>query len=252
MSKKDILSLFTVAALVAILAAVVVLLIFSIATLRRVTHLDRFFAAMNEDYLSIIDGSPAEGAQDEPVCVPGDPDTTDQPFIGDPAAPVVMVEYSDFECPFCGRFFVETYPLIKERYIDNGLVRLYFKDFPLEDVHSLARPAAMAGQCIFRRYGAEAFFAFRNRMFDGQSKLRGAEDVDRLALQSGLTEEELKACYNDQSITEAVNADLAEADALGITATPSFVINGMLIVGAVPFSEFQRAIDEALAGEVCR
>ncbi|MGI9255540.1 MAG: DsbA family protein [Salinispira sp.] len=163
----------------------------------------------------------------------------------DPDAPVVIVEYSDFECPFCAQFVIGAYPQIKSTYIDSGIARIVFKDFPLDNYHPLAIPAAVAANCVAQELGDAAFFAYHDRLFFQQSELSESTIIN-WARDAGLSDEQINACIADPSMEDEILADRSEGSRAGIDGTPSFVINGELIVGAQPYAVFKQSIERAL------
>lgn len=244
----------------------IAVLVLNVYTLRRVVYLDRFFTTVSEDYRAIRNtvgepqgaiaengnGNDSGGGAGGRVCVSSDLDLDSDPFIGDPNAPVVIVEYSDFECPFCSRYFSDSYGIIKERYIDTGLARLYFKDFPLDNIHPLARPTAITANCLYDQKGSAAFFAFHDRLFELGGRLISTDYIRQLAIEGGADAAALEACASNPEYSAEIDADIAEGSTVGVTGTPSFVINGEVVIGAVPFVEFERVIEDALAGNGCQ
>jgi len=239
-------------------------LILNIFIVQRVVYLDRFFNSVSAEYRAIRGGA---GAPTEPAvaqadsggansggsdraCISVDLDLGSDPVLGDPSAPVVMVEYSDFECPFCSRYFSETYSQIKSTYIDTGMVRLYYKDFPLDNIHPLARYASIAANCVYDDQGDAAFFEAHDKIFELQARL-SRESITQIALESGISAATLASCENDSSYSSEIDDDIAEGQSIGINGTPSFVINGELVIGARPYNDFERAIEDALAGNGC-
>lgn len=186
---------------------------------------------------------PAPPTPSGPVDVP----TEGWPTIGDPDAPVTIVEYTDFQCPYCGRHVAQTFPQIKENYIDTGLVRYVFKDFPLS-FHLEAEPAALAARCA---HDQEAFMEMHEVLFSRQGEWGGQSNVTDIfvgyADELGLDTAVFSECVNSDKYVTAVQADLAEGSQIGVTGTPSFLINGNLVVGALPYSTFEQAIESALA-----
>ncbi|MCA9980442.1 MAG: DsbA family protein, partial [Anaerolineales bacterium] len=186
---------------------------------------------------------PQPAAPTEPVDVP----IEGWPTIGDPDAPVTIVEYTDFQCPYCGRYFAQTFPQIKENYIDTGLVRYVFKDFPL-DFHLEADEAALAARCA---HDQEAFMPMHDLLFERQGEWGGQSNVTEIfvgyADELGLDTAAFSECINSDKYVAAVQADLAEGFQVGVTGTPSFLVNGNLVVGALPYSSFSQAIESLLA-----
>ena len=197
------------------------------------------------------EGTLADAYQPQPTPTP--PASVEVPVgdafaIGDPDAPVTIVEYSDFQCPFCSRYFEQTYPQIIENYVDTGQVRYVFKDFPLQSIHPQAVKAAEAARCAGEQ---NAFLAMHDELFIRQGQWSEQENAVELFIgysdEIGLDSGAFADCLESGRYEEAVMADLAEGTALGITGTPSFFIDGQLISGAYPYAEFERVIEAALA-----
>jgi protein-disulfide isomerase len=163
----------------------------------------------------------------------------DDPALGPEDAPVVMIEFSDFNCPYCGRFAHETLPLLRENYADQ--VRFVYRDFPILGESSLQ--AAIAAECA---YAQGAFWEYHDVLFENQGNFSQPMLI-RFAEELGLDVVQFTACQRDEATRDAVIADYAEAQRLGVTGTPTFFINGRRMVGAQPYEVFQRMIDEELA-----
>ena len=174
---------------------------------------------------------------------------TDGAFsIGDADAPVVIVEFTDFQCPFCSRHFLQTFPQIKAEYVDTGKVRYVFMDFPLSSIHPQAQLAAEAARCA----GDQAFHAeMHDLLFSRQDAWNGRDDVATIfsgfAAELGLDTVAFDACLKAGTHREAVLANLDYGISLGIDGTPAFFVNGNFISGAQPFEVFQQAIESLLA-----
>lgn len=173
------------------------------------------------------------------------------PFgIGNPDAAVTIVEYTDFACPFCQRYAVETYPQIKENYVDTGLVRYIFKDLPLTSIHPRAAMAAFAARCAADQGALEDM---RQILFTRQDEWKTAQDAEELlGFYNGYMEElgldtaVFTECLYTNKHQTAIVADLEEAMSFGIQGTPAFFINDTFISGAQPYEEFERLIEEML------
>lgn len=164
---------------------------------------------------------------------------------GDDDAPVTIVEFSDYQCPFCKRFAEETLPGITEKYIDTGRVRLVFRDLPLGN-HPRAIPAANAARCAMDQEGMDAYWQYHDLLFANQ---RALEDDDLRSYASeieGLDLDEFATCLEENRFGEEIQADLMAAGQVGISGTPAFVINGKLVSGAQPLPVFEQVINEAL------
>jgi protein-disulfide isomerase len=160
------------------------------------------------------------------------------PELGSKDAPVTIVEFSDFQCPFCGR----AEPALKqvhEKYGDK--VRLVYMDFPL-GMHEHAIDAASAGRCAGEQ---GKFWPFHDAMFADQAKLAPA-DLKADAKKLGLDTAKFDACFDKGKYKPEIEADLAQGRSLGIDGTPAFYINGRPMNGAQPFEKFQSTIDEEL------
>ncbi len=162
----------------------------------------------------------------------------DDPSLGSAKAPVTIVEFSDFQCPFCSRAEA-TIEDVVARYGDR--VRLVYRDFPL-DMHSNADRAAQAAECA-RSQGK--YWEMNRAMFADASKLSAADLVET-AKRIGLDPARFQGCLDSGASRDAVQKDLAEGRALGITGTPTFFINGIMIVGARELQVFTDVIDDEL------
>jgi protein-disulfide isomerase len=183
------------------------------------------------------------------AAIPVDIPLEESPAKGEAGAPVVVVEYSDYQCPFCWRHFQETMPQLQE-YIDAGQVRYVFKDFPIRRIHPEAQKAHEAARCAREQGGDEAYWQMHDLIFASQDEWSGnPQSVDALkalAADAGLDGAAFDACLDDGRYEAVVGADLVEGEGLGITGTPTFFINGIRLVGAQPFVVFEQAIEAAL------
>ena len=169
--------------------------------------------------------------------------------LGRDDAPVTVVEFADYQCPFCRKFHAETFVELKKNYIDTGKVRYVSRDLPL-DFHPDAPGAAVAARCAGEQH---EFWEMRDLMVVNAADLSPASLL-KYGGQINLDMTAFSACLNDKKYTAAVQKDIADAGTLGISGTPSFVvgktakdeINGVRIVGAVPYSVFDTAIKNQL------
>ncbi|MBI2664666.1 DsbA family protein [Candidatus Woesearchaeota archaeon] len=198
-------------------------------------------------------GSEGSVAVREPVAAqPSAPSPTptvdvqigDAPALGDENAPVTLIEFSDFQCPFCGRHFSQTHSQIKQQYIDTGKVRFVYKHFPLDSIHPQATPAALASECA-REQGK--FWEYHDLIFQNQQSL-GDASYKQWASQLSLDTNKFNGCYDSQKYIERVRSDLQQGTDAGVRGTPGFLLNGVAISGAQPFDVFQQAIEAALSG----
>lgn len=169
----------------------------------------------------------------------------DAPGQGNPKAPVTLVEYSDFQCPFCLRHFTTTMPQLQS-YIDAGQVYFVFKDFPLESLHPQSEKAHESARCARELGGDKAFWSMHDLLFTNQQQWANNSDhinvFKALAVQAGLPQAEFNQCLDSGRYEAAVRASIIEGQQLGIRGTPTFFINGRTMIGAQPFSAFQRVI----------
>jgi protein-disulfide isomerase len=167
------------------------------------------------------------------------------PVKGSPDAPVTIIEYSEFQCPFCARFVQETLPLIQENYIATGKVRLIFRNFP---VHQQAVVAGGAAVCAQEQ---GKFWDMHDTLFAQQEEW--SENSDFLALLEGyakdigLDAEQFTSCLNAEEWLAKLEKDFEAGREAGVEGTPSFFINDQAIVGAQPFETFQEVIEQELA-----
>lgn len=164
----------------------------------------------------------------------------DDPVLGDADAPVTVVEFSDFQCPFCQRV-VPTLKRVRETYGDR--VRIVWKDFPLTSIHPQAFKAAEAGQCA-REQGR--FWEYHDRLFANQQALE-PELLKKYAADLGLDAAQFNSCLDTAKYAERVQEQMGAGAQLGVSSTPSIFINGRLLSGAQPYETFTAVIDEELA-----
>jgi protein-disulfide isomerase len=166
----------------------------------------------------------------------------DDPSAGNVNAKVIVVEFSDFQCPFCAKA-LPTVSQIKETYGDKIL--FVYRDFPLHDIHPEAGKAAEAAQCAFEQ---GLFWEYHDNIFEKQGEWVGVgvPKFKEYAGALGLNVESFNECLDSGKYADEVEADLLEGQHFGVTGTPSFFINGRKITGAQPFSVFQDIIDEEL------
>lgn len=166
-----------------------------------------------------------------------------QPSMGTPGAPVVLVLFSDFQCAYCREEakqlrtnLLKTYP--KE-------VRLYFKDFPIEQLHPWAVPASVAGRCIFRQ-SAASFWDFHDWIFENQGQI-APETLRTKVLDwvqsKGLDAASFTACFDSKATLPEVEKSLAEGKALRVNSTPTMFVNGRQLPGSIPFAQLKNIID---------
>lgn len=170
----------------------------------------------------------------------------DASAMGDPAAPVIIEEYSDFQCPFCRIFHEETLDLIEEEYVSTGKVHFVFRNYAFIGPESTA--AANASLCAAEQ---NRFWEYSDILFANQTgeNVGAYSDVRLLgfAAELDLDQEEFSSCFDESRYQDQIDTDLIDGGRAGIQSTPSFTINGKLFIGALPIEDFRVAIDEALA-----
>ena len=167
-------------------------------------------------------------------------DIGDSPSQGPASAKVVVVEFGDFECPYCG----EEEPVVTQMLSDYaGRIRFVFKEFPLASIHPYAE---LAAEAALAANAQGKFWPYHDALYANQSAL-GRSDLDTYASQLGLDLTKFDAALDDGTYVAAVAADVTEGTALGVDGTPTFFINGIAVVGAVPYSDLQSVIDAQLA-----
>ena len=173
-----------------------------------------------------------------------DPRITDfDKVLGSPDAPVTIVEYSSYTCPHCARFHRETLPRLKTEYIDIGVARLVFRDFPLD---GMALRAGMMARCL----PDPLFFSMNEVLFAQQQDWARAADpvgaLGNLGRVAGLNQDAFQACMADEALADRIiQLRLEGAQHYGVNSTPTFVINGEVLAGAQPFERFASLIEAA-------
>ena len=177
-------------------------------------------------------------------------DYAGEPALGNKNAKVVVVEFDDFQCPFCKRFHDQTEGQLKKDYIDTGKILFVHKDFPLP-FHTEADEMQESAQCA-RDQGEEKFWTFRETVFSKQTDWAGKSNVFDLAKQYaaevGLDTTKFNTCVDSAKYRSEIQQDIKEGSTAGVSGTPTFYINGLQLVGAQPYSSFKQVIDAELAG----
>jgi protein-disulfide isomerase len=169
--------------------------------------------------------------------------------MGDAKAPLVMVEYTDFQCPFCQQFHNTAFAQIKANYIDTGKLRFVSRDFPL-DFHDNARRAATAGRCAAEQ---GKYWEMRHVMIVNAEALK-ADNLATYAANIKMDVPKFQACLASDKYKAQIDSDIAEGGVAGVQGTPSFVIgrvdhdklDGVRMVGAMPYAQFDAKIQELL------
>jgi protein-disulfide isomerase len=171
--------------------------------------------------------------------------TANSPVLGNPSAPITLVEYSDFECPVCRnlhdslRGLLPNYPQVK----------VIFKDYPLDTIHPWARTAALAGRCAYQQ-DPKAFWKMYDSIYDNQDVISASNVYDKVtdyATKAGLNPEVFKACMSAPETAQTIDASIANGNLLEVRSTPTVFVNGRRIVGADP-----RTVQQYLDYEVAQ
>lgn len=164
--------------------------------------------------------------------------------IGPADAPIVLVEFSDYQCPYCQRWHEQVYTSLMAAY--PGQVRLVYRNLPLTQIHPQAMNAAEAAMCAGEQ---NAYWQYHEKLFANSDAL--SDDIyARLAADLGLDAADFESCMTDHKYLDEIQADMQFAIDLGVQSTPTFFINGLAVVGAQPLNVFQQVIDQELAGEI--
>ena len=186
----------------------------------------------------------------EPVKISMD----DDPIIGNPDAPITIVEFSDFQCPFCARFHTQTLPLLLEEYIEQDKVKIVFRDFPIQSIHPNALPASIAAECANDQ---NKFREMHDVLFEKQNSWNRVETNDALSLFSQyasdmeLDQEIFDSCLTSGKHIPEIQNDLNDGRDYGVSGTPGFFVGNdqigfVELKGAQPFESFKKVIDAQL------
>jgi protein-disulfide isomerase len=172
------------------------------------------------------------------------------PLLGEETAQLAIIEFSDYQCPYCKRFIDQTFPKLKSSYIDTGKVQYLTRDFPL-NFHPKAKGAAIAANCSLQQ---DAYWSMRDSLFENMKQLSD-EVYQQAATSLSLDMNKFSSCLLDEAIASKIQQDVAYGTSLGIRGTPSFIIgrvennqliNPKLVVGAQSFETFALLIDSLL------
>ncbi|MCA9392271.1 DsbA family protein [candidate division WWE3 bacterium] len=182
----------------------------------------------------------------------------DDPVLGDANAPVTMIEFSDYECPYCKRNFEDTFPQIVENYIDTGMVKYVFRDLPLYFHDPAATKEANIANCAREQGGDEMYYKMHDALYTATgSNGAGFTDavLDDIVNDLGLDGDALKTCYEEERYATEITSDANDAAAVGANGTPTFfigasdpsgTIQGERVVGALPYASVKAVIDSYL------
>lgn len=169
------------------------------------------------------------------------------PLQGNPNAKLKIVEFGDFRCPFCDRFFKDTLPQLQKDYIDTGKVSFYFRHYQFLGPASVV--AGNAAECANEQ---GKFWVFHNYLYENQppesdTSLYTTDKLTPIAGQLGLNADQFRSCLDSKKYDKNISDDLAAGQKAGVSGTPTVFINGLPIVGAQPYSAFKTVIDQELS-----
>ncbi len=204
--------------------------------------------------ISDLTGTQVADGGNLPTAAPTQPTPTPTPTLnvadlidddsvkGDANAPVTIVEWSDYECPFCARFYSDTLSQIDEKYIKTGKVKLIYRDFPLS-FHTQAQKSAEAAECAGEQ---GKYFDMHDKLFEN-GVTGGVASFKAYAKEIGLDTVKFNTCLDSGSMASEVQKDFLDGQKAGIQGTPGFVVNGVAVSGAQPFSVFEQIIEAELS-----
>ena len=209
-----------------------------------------------EDAISRLEAK-LDRVQVQPSAAPPQPlriSADDDPIRGDPNAPITIIEFSDFQCPFCARFHTQTLPSLMEEYINTGKVNFVYRDFPIQSIHPNALPASVAAECANEQ---EKYWEYHDILFEKQSSWSRLDSNTAIATFSQFAQdielemEQFNSCLASGKYLQEVQNDLNDGRDYDITGTPGFFIGNdeigfVKLNGAQPFDSFKRIIDAQL------
>jgi protein-disulfide isomerase len=233
-------------------ALVILAIILSVVNTFSITSLSGKFVALTTNQINtgnIGETQPLQGNQPTANQEPSQPQRIevsldDDPVKGSPNAKVTIVEFSDFQCPFCARFATQTLPQIEEKYIKTGKVKLVYRDFPL-NFHQYAQKAAEAAECADEQ---GKFWEYHDILFQKQFEWSSAGEskFKEYAQQLGLNTQKFNQCLDSGKYANEVQKDYNDGLKYGVSGTPTFFINGIGVVGAQPYNVFEQIIEQEL------
>ena len=208
-----------------------------------------------EEIKKLLQQAPrAAAAPTQNAFAPTDIELGDVPYKGDPDAPVTLIEFSDYQCPYCKRHANAVMPPLIQNYVDSGKLRFIMREYPIERLHARAMPASTAALCAGDQ---DKYWDMHDALFTDQ-KANTDENFQQMAAAMGLDMTAFTECMDSDKFAEQIKADIAQGQKLGISGTPSFVVGltdpedsnkvhlTKFIRGAQSLQAFSAAIDELL------
>lgn len=171
------------------------------------------------------------------------------PTLGNDKAKVTVIEFSDFQCPFCKQFVDSTYQELYDAYIKTNKIKFAYRHYPLTTIHPNAQKAAEAAECANEQ---DKFWEYHDLLFKNQSTwspLAAADAINSFtdyAGELGLNTDQFRSCLDTDKYKQKVDDDIADANKVGVDGTPAFFINGWRLTGAQPLAQFQTLIEQEL------
>ena len=170
----------------------------------------------------------------------------DDPVMGSPDAPVTIIEYSDYQCPWCEYWFKNTYPQLKSEYVDTGKVKIVYRDRPVT-THPQSQKAAEAAECVDELSTDENYYKMHDLLFAGTAEWSYKDTANETFIAYAKTlGVDISSCLYDGTTAQEVADDYAAARTYGIRGTPTFFVNGKVVVGAQDFEYFKNVIEDEL------
>jgi protein-disulfide isomerase len=166
-------------------------------------------------------------------------------FEGDPNASVTLITFGDYSCGYCGKWARDTLPQIREKYVESGQVQMAHINYPILGPGSIA--AAQASECAARQ---DNFWEYSDLLYANQAGGFDPDNLKAMAAELDMDPENFEQCLADSSDLALLQEDLRFGQMLGVRGTPAFLVNGMPVVGALPFEDFDRVIQAALNGQL--
>jgi protein-disulfide isomerase len=198
--------------------------------------------SQNAPAQAVVPNAPAEPTQQ--AFRRYDVPTGDNPSRGPADAAITIIEFSDYQCPYCRKWALEALPKIMAAY--PGKIRLVYRDFPLYSLHPQSESAAIAAYCAGDQ---NKYWEYHDLLFTDQLPF-GQDSYEKYAAQLSLDLDNFRQCTSSQKFKDNVSRNYEYASNLGVNSTPTFFVNGIPMVGAQPFEAFKQLIDKELAGEI--
>jgi len=187
----------------------------------------------------------AQVAGGDETATNNNPGIDDDVILGDSGAPVTLIGFGDYQCPFCKKMYDETEGKLRDEYVSTGKLRMVYRDFPIDQIHPYARSAAEAAECARDQ---DKYWRAHDFLFENQSNLStlAAGKFVSMAQALDLDINEFRECVQVRKYAEEVEKDYQDGLRAGVTGTPGTFINNQFLPGALPYEDFKAAIEEAL------